>query len=185
MDPLGALERSYDDAGRVIADLKPGDLTKATPCPGWDVRAALDHLLGVIRMFTNAANGEPLPDGLAVDLSGDDPSGSFAREVKASLAAWRAPGALAKVVATPLGALPGEVAVSLGAMETAAHLHDIASGVGRPAVIDDALGEFLLPFISGLPLDGIRAAGEFGPEVATTPDAPAVERFLGLLGRRA
>src|SRR5690606_23931119 len=88
-----ALERAYDDLASVVAALTTDQLTAPTNCPGWDVRALLDHTLGTAEMFTKVNAGELVGED-AGDVVGDDPRGAVARIAATNLDAWRAPGAL-------------------------------------------------------------------------------------------
>src|SRR4029453_9234052 len=45
-DPIDALERSFDQLAKVVANLSPDQLALPTSCPDWDVRALLNHTLG-------------------------------------------------------------------------------------------------------------------------------------------
>lgn len=51
MEPLDALERAYEHAEHVVAKTTPSDYARPTPCPEWDVRALLNHLVGSISLF--------------------------------------------------------------------------------------------------------------------------------------
>lgn len=54
---IAAHEAVYDGVLAAVADLDDADWTRATGCPGWDVRAQLAHIIGVERMVL----GEALP----------------------------------------------------------------------------------------------------------------------------
>jgi uncharacterized protein (TIGR03086 family) len=183
MDEIAALERAFDHTGAYVSKLTSAQRHDPTPCPGWDVDALLDHLLGVTAMFTDARNGRPLPEALPVGLAGDDPAAAYAAVVRDGLAAWRQPGALDEECATPLGPLPGAAAALLVVMEVAAHGVDLARALRLDAEVDAEVAEVLLPFVAGLPLDAIREAGEFGPAPSVPDVAPASTRLLALLGR--
>ena len=148
------------------------------------MRTLLDHTLAFSVLMTDAANGAPMPDAPPSGIVGSDPVGAVAETVLDSLAAWRRPGALEAVVATPLGPLPGAHAVSFVVMEVAVHGTDLARATGQDDGIDPELAATVLAVLQGMPLDDIRATGRFGPEVPVPAGADAADRVLGLTGRR-
>ncbi|MDX6277894.1 MAG: Mycothiol maleylpyruvate isomerase N-terminal domain [Nocardioidaceae bacterium] len=46
VDPIDALERSWQDGASIVARVTAADLSKPTPCAGWDVKQLLNHTLG-------------------------------------------------------------------------------------------------------------------------------------------
>jgi uncharacterized protein (TIGR03083 family) len=47
----------YDQFARMLSDLAPDDWTRATDCPGWDVRAMASHVLGMAEMAASIRDG--------------------------------------------------------------------------------------------------------------------------------
>ena len=47
----------YLNFAAMLVTLKPDDWTKATECPGWDVRAMASHVLGMAEMAASIRNG--------------------------------------------------------------------------------------------------------------------------------
>ena len=66
MDVVEMCQQATDGAAAVIGTLKPDDLTRPTPCEGWDVRALINHMVGVNHRFAAAVTGEAPPDVSAV-----------------------------------------------------------------------------------------------------------------------
>jgi hypothetical protein len=58
----------------------------------------------------------------------------------------------------------GAHAAALVIMETTVHGIDLARATGQDDTIDPALAENVLTTLTGMPLDAIRAASQFGPE---------------------
>src|SRR5262245_33762241 len=90
MDVLSALERSYEQTARLVADLDADLLDAPSPCTGWDLRATLNHLLGATWMFTLINQGHAAGED-AGDVIGDDPSLAVTAAAKENLASWRQP----------------------------------------------------------------------------------------------
>ncbi|MGH9273687.1 MAG: maleylpyruvate isomerase N-terminal domain-containing protein, partial [Acidimicrobiales bacterium] len=59
MDPISVLRKAVDQTGRIVAGVKPEQLAVPTPCDDWDLRALLNHTIGVVEMFDDAAQTKP------------------------------------------------------------------------------------------------------------------------------
>jgi uncharacterized protein (TIGR03086 family) len=184
MDILTAVETSYDRLGVLASAIEPGQLDAPTPLSGWDVRVLLDHTLGFVTALTDCANGQPMAEQTATDLVQNDPVAAVQKAVHDSLAVWRRPGALEASTATPLGPMPGAQALALVVMETTIHGTDLARAIGQDEAIDPHVAPIVLQTLQAMPLDAIRAAGHFGPEVGVPPHASPAQRALALTGRR-
>jgi uncharacterized protein (TIGR03086 family) len=182
IDGITALERSYDDLAKVIANIEPGQLSLPTCCPDWDVRGLLNHILGGAVMYTLVNEGQAAGEDQG-DLIGDDPVGAVATTAATNLASWRAPGALEGDRAYPWGTFPAGAGLLINVGEVALHAWDLAKAVGQPAVIDPDVAQVVLDFYSHVPMDDMRANGVYGPEVVVAESAPVQERLLGFLSR--
>src|SRR5437870_1715721 len=70
-------------------------LDDPTPCDEWNVRALLNHLIQGQAFFQAAASGEQ-PSESPADVVGDDPARQYEEGRRATLDAFRQPGALEK-----------------------------------------------------------------------------------------
>ena len=179
---VAALEDAYGETDRLVAALTPDQLDGASPNPGWDVRATLNHILGTMQMFTLVNQGQNAGED-AGDLVGRDPIGALRHGAAANLATWRDPAAFEGDRSFPFGTFPAEAAALMNLSEVVVHTWDVATALGQGIRIDGPTAQMLLDFYSAIPLDDYRAGGAFGPEVAIAPDAPVADRFLALLGR--
>jgi uncharacterized protein (TIGR03086 family) len=184
MDILAAVETSYDRLGKLASAIGPDQLDAPTPLPGWDIRTLLDHTLGFVTAMTDCANGAPMAEQSATGIVQSDPVTAVRQTVFDSLAAWRRPGALEARTATPLGPMPGAQALALVIMETTIHGTDLARATGQDETVHPDVAADVLATLRAMPLDAIRAAGEFGPEITVPVDATPAQRILALTGRR-
>jgi uncharacterized protein (TIGR03086 family) len=184
MEILTAAETSYDRLGTLASDIGPGQLDAPTGLPGWDVRMLLDHTLGFITAMTDCANGAPMAGQTATGIVGSDPVAAIKRTVFDSLATWRRPGVLDGTTATPLGPMTGAQALALVVMETTIHGTDLARATGQDETVDPEVATLVLGTLRAMPLDAIRAAGQFGPEVPVPADATPAQQAHALTGRR-
>jgi uncharacterized protein (TIGR03086 family) len=182
IDPTTALERSYEELAKVVADLAPDQLTLPTGCPDWDVRALLNHILGGAQMYVAANEGRLVAED-AGDLVGDDPGVAVAAAAAANLGSWRAPGALEGDRTYPFGTFPAGAGLVINVGEVALHAWDVARATGRPARLDEDVAVLVLDLYRQVPMDDLRAHGVYGPEIAVSDAASAQDRLLAFLSR--
>jgi uncharacterized protein (TIGR03086 family) len=189
MEIVEALEEAVASTNGIVKGVRDEQLSLATPCTDWNVRDLMNHMLatlwrsdGVLRDVTPKVDGPPF--GLpSEDLVGDDPLASYAQASAAALVAARRPGALRSVHTTPVGDLPGSIFAVLITTDQFVHGWDLARATAQLADFDAALATYLLEQSRPLVTDDVRSA-VLGPEMEVAPDAPAIDRLVGFLGRR-
>ena len=62
MEPLEALDRTFQHAQQVMADVPPDQYDNPTPCPEWTVRRSAEHQIGVVAGSGAAAAGRVAPN---------------------------------------------------------------------------------------------------------------------------
>lgn len=177
MNEIDALERAYARAEELIANVKPEDFTKPTPCSDWDVRGLLNHYINGLKMMPAALRGEKFD--MSQPAFTGDPLGAAREAMKENLEAWRAPGALE----TPVKAMPGMRLVDLQLCDAVAHPWDLANATRQDARLPEDVVRMVFDIWEKAPLDVSRKMGAFGPQVPVPDDAPTIDRFVGLLGR--
>ena len=153
-----------------------------TPCPDWDVRTLLDHLVGGNDLYAAALAGREGP-GRGTDSLGADPVEAYRASAAAVVEAFREPGALDRPVTVPFGTVPAEMALHLRIVEVLAHGWDLARATGRTVSFPDDVVEQEIAF-SRQALPVIPA--ERSPFAASHPvpdDAAPLDRLVALLGR--
>ena len=184
-DVLPLHSRATTITRRVIDGIRPDQLTAPTPCPEWDVRALLNHIIGLHRIFVASAAGEPLPDS-GTDFVGDDPSTAFADSARQADAALRAPGALDRTYRMPWGEISGAMLGWVLFVDLVIHSWDLAKATGQPTSLDPELCATALPMVRAQmeQMASPRRPEWIGPEVPVPADAPICDRFAGFMGRR-
>jgi uncharacterized protein (TIGR03086 family) len=182
-DPIAALERSYDQLAKVVANLSPDQLTLPTGCPDWDVRGLLNHTLGGGLMYALVNDGQVAGEDQG-DVAGHDPVGAVGRTADVNLASWRADGALDGDRTYPWGTFPAGVGLLVNLGEVAVHAWDLAEATGQRATIDEDTAWLVYDLYVNLPMDDLRAGGVYGPEIPVPATAPVAHRLLGLLSRQ-
>lgn len=184
MDPLTRLEAGINQARPVIAGAGLSSYADPTPCPDWDVRAVIQHMLGALTMFRDVANeGTADPTLFERDLIGSSALDAFDTVAKEALAAWQAKG-LDGTANLPFGEFPAMFALQLPAMDMVVHAWDLATATGQHVDWDQDLIEETLEFVnSTFGADEMRG-DDFQPPVPVPDDAPTIDRLVGFLGRQ-
>jgi uncharacterized protein (TIGR03086 family) len=179
----GAVALAVDTAAAV----RPDQLDRPTPCPEYDVRALLGHLLSVLRRVAAVGRGAPpfsVPQ-VTTDVP-DDGWGAAARAAAGDvLAVWADDALLDLELTLPYGTHRGAVALATYTGELSTHTWDLATATAqRPAWDDDVLAVALAATHRMLPAEG-RAGLPFADVVPVPVDAPPVERLVAWQGRDA
>ena len=116
------------------------------------------------------------------DLLGSDPRGSFAALVETACAAAREISDLERVVHTSFGDFTTREYLYQVNMFRGLRAHDIARVVGYDVQLPPALVEGIWNEVSPH-AEEWRAIGVFPSAVPVPPDAPLLDRLLGLTGR--
>lgn len=158
-----------------------------TPCPDWDVRGLVHHLVyenvWTPPMMEGATVSE-VGDRFEGDLLGDDPTGAFEAASARAVAAIHDPGAMERTVHLSFGDFPGhEYAMQLFA-DHLIHAWDLARAIGADERLDPdlvaACGEW---FASRE--EAYRAAGAIAPRAPIADAADPQTRLLAAFGRQA
>ncbi|PWK81038.1 uncharacterized protein (TIGR03086 family) [Lentzea atacamensis] len=178
------LTPAADRLAGLVRNVTDGDLKAPTPCPDYTVGDLLDHVNGLAVAFTMAALKTPLEatgSGDASRLPLD-----FRESVPERLAelaqAWRAPQAWEGMTRAGGIDLPGEVAAAVALDEIVLHGWDLARATGQPFDVAENLLEVVHGFVSSIGPDD-RDGSLFGAAVEVSPDAPLLDRVVGLSGR--
>ena len=184
-DTLALLERALDQTAAIIGAIPASQSGLPTPCPDWDVRALVRHLVGQdMRNFLVSARGETADWQAPAGELGEDWVAEFRDRAGPLLAAWRAAD-LAQPIAMPGGGeapLRGRADQQIA--ELATHGWDLVKATGQRADLDPVLAEHALAWSHRVLRPEFRGPGKaFGLEVPVSPDAPAYERLAGWFGR--
>jgi uncharacterized protein (TIGR03086 family) len=181
-DPVALLGRCLDHTGEVVHRVTAEQLTRATPCTEWDVRALLTHLINVVDRCTSAVTNSEVPSVDAIDLAqlvaAYDAAATRAKE------AWRTPGVLDRDLNTSWGVSAARTVCRLNLADTLVHSWDLARAIGVATDgWDDELADAALAFMHEMMKPEFRGGPGFGPEVTVAADATVYERLAAFAGR--
>jgi uncharacterized protein (TIGR03086 family) len=185
MDMPALLDEAVPRTGKIVAGVRPEQLDDSTPCSEWDVRALLNHVIGVASVFSHVGEGTPInrPDAQTAYFEGDGYAPAYDEATAGLLAAWRRPGVLEATLTLPFGDVPGQVAASINFIDVLVHGWDLARATGQDVRLDDHLAQPALELSRSIMNDQLRASGAFGSEVPVRACAPAGDRLVAFLGR--
>lgn len=168
---LTVLSRALDQAVSVIDGVQDSQLGDPTPCPGWDVRRLVAHLVAAPARFVEMSNGGQ-PDWSSDPPIGLDEAGSsFRASADELLATWRAQGQDADTSMA-----------DWQTAEVAVHTWDLVRATGQVPDLDPEVADRGRAFMSAGLTDDNRAPA-FGPEVQVPGDAPVYVRLAAVAGR--
>ena len=147
-----------------------------TPCPDWDARAVVEHVIG----FHDFLLLRPL--GVRALRPRDDPAARWDATSAALFGALAIDATLDRSTELPGGGT-STPRTMIGALTTDVLIHtwDLERAIRTPSLLDDALCEcaYAAARTSGLR----RADGMIGPEISVADNAPAVDRLVAFYGR--
>jgi uncharacterized protein (TIGR03086 family) len=182
MDPIERIERATAVANDKVRGVRADDLGKPTPCPEFDLRGLLNHMIGGLGMLTTAAGGgkAAIPEG---DQFGANPGEDYERRRGELLQALGGPGVLDRNWEMPFGSMPGAMMANIAFMEHLTHAWDVAKASGQDSTLPGDLVEECMAVVT--PMDAmLRIPGVCGPAVPVPADASTTDKLVAFLGRQ-
>ena len=183
-DDIDLLESVLDKTAGLVAGVSPADHDAQTPCPDYDVRTLVNHITGWVQMFAASANGETFDGDPTAHEAGDDPGAEFRAAADQVVAGWRKHG-LDRKVTMMGGEQPAQMVLNMTLMEYLAHGWDLAVATDQPIpYTDDEASAVLERAQTTLPAQYRGPDKVFGDIVEVADSAPAIDRFVGFMGRQ-
>ena len=177
--------RALEATSRIVRGVAADRWHATTPCPGWDARALVNHLVaGNLWAAELAAGGtvESAGSRLNGDVLGPDPAGSYDASAKTAAEAFRTPGALDAPCAVSYGPVPGSVYAGHRFIDVFIHGWDLAVATGQDTTLDAGLVRACQEIIEPQ-LEAFPSAGALGGPLPVPPGADTQAHFLAMLGR--
>lgn len=180
---LADLDRALAATEAVVASIGADQWSAPTPCTELDARGVLNHLVRGNLLFAAIIRDEPRP-APGADHLGEAPLAAFQQAAAGLREAFAEPGVLELVFQAPFGTAPGTALVHVRIVEVLVHGWDLARATGQPADFPDDAAERALARSTQQLTERPQGPGApFAAEVPVPPDAPAVDRLAGWLGR--
>ena len=177
---------------RLVLGTRDDQLTDPTPCPEYTVGDLIHHIGGLTLAFTGAAHKQPVP---GADQGGTGDASQLetgwrlliARDLEVLAESWRNPAAYeGPTMAGPVE-LPGAEAAQVALNEVVVHGWDLAAATGQRYAADPTslriCTDFARPWST--PETADQRGDAFGIVIGVPDDAPALDKLLGMMGRRA
>ena len=177
--------RAVDAFLAAVDQVPDGAWAAPTPCPDWDVRALVNHVVGEDRWVVPLLEGRTIAevgDALDGDLLGAAPPESATTAGKAASAAFAEPGATERTVHLSFGDTPAEEYVRQLAADHLIHAWDLAVATGADPTMDEAAVRACADWFAGRE-HLYRQSGAIGPAAEVPPTASEQDRLLAAFGR--
>lgn len=168
--------------------VRPGDLTRPTPCADWDLGALLAHMTAQHHGFAAAAAGRGADPAAWRETPTDDPTAAYVAAAEAVTAAFAAP--VERFVlpeVTRAADFPAAQAIGFHLVDYVVHGWDVATalGVTYPEP-DEAVVTAALHVARAVPDGAARTVpgAAFAPALPAPDGAGALDTVLTLLGRQ-
>ncbi|WBB81713.1 TIGR03086 family metal-binding protein [Micromonospora sp. WMMD882] len=185
MELLEAYRRGLTGFVGLVDQVAPDQWSAPTPCPDWDVRALVDHVV------TEELWSVPLLDGATVESVGDrldgdqlgpDPVGAARDAVRQAERAAAAPGALDRDVRLSAGPTPAREYLRQLLAEHLVHGWDLAVAIGVAPRLDGAAVRECARWFTERVSD-YQAGSLVRPAVEVPADADEQDRLVAAFGR--
>jgi uncharacterized protein (TIGR03086 family) len=177
----------------VVAAVTPDDLSRPTPCAGWNLLDLLAHMTVQHHGFAAAARGGASAtvweSTRVVDAVATDPGGTYAAAVADVLDAFAADGVLDATFPLPEfgpgATFPGAQAIGFHFVDYVVHGWDVARSIGAHFALPHDVVAAVLPLVLVVPDGEFRTmdGAPFAPAIATVDRTTDLNRILSHLGR--
>lgn len=166
-----------------MAGVRADQLDLPTPCPDFDVRVLLDHLVTWLRVFDGAINERVLDWDPNAGQTYDDWTERFTAAGESALGGLRAQG-FDRPMTMTTDPMPGHVVLEMMLMEYVGHGWDLAVASNQLSPFSDDEVEVAMTSATGLIQSEHRGSQSYFDHIVEVSDAAGpTERFVAFLGR--
>lgn len=178
------LSHALTAVATLIDGVQPHQRAAPTPCPEWNARTLVRHLVGGHLYFAAVLTEAPAPDFADLRL-GDDPAETFRDTGPRLEAAFADDRVYDRTYPHPLRAMTGLELLHLRVGEIVVHGWDLATATAQStSLLSDELVEPELEFARARMSEIARGPGQMiGHEQPVDPTATAIDPFAAYLGR--
>jgi len=178
----------------VVSAVSTDDLSRPTPCVGWNLSDLLAHMTVQHRGFAAAAHGRGADPAVwdpatVADAVASDPAATYSVAANAVVDAFAGAEVLDASFALPEfgpgATFPGSVAISFHFVDYVVHGWDVARTLGHRFELPDDVVAAVLPIALLVPDGDFRTAANafFGPAIPSPGSDDDLGRILAYLGR--
>ena len=188
-EDLRALHLASHQLRATFELIDDADWLRPTPCPDWDLRALVDHVVGGNWFTCGVLDGRSADDALAETMTAFEHGDVDVSRASAScvdqVAAFARAGVFEQTWQHVAGPLTGRAMLRLRLHDLIVHLWDVQTSLG---ITDSLPAELIAWGQAELADEGSLAAAHFGVEAIDTLRFPTAElepttRYLSTFGR--
>lgn len=183
MEPIEQLSYILPTLNATVDRIQTMQMNDPTPCSEFTVHDVLDHMIVLGGSFAYWFRGDEAPELKAPAVYGWVPAAEFREVMDDLLDAVKSPGAMERLITTPMGEMPGETFARLVAFDGLIHGWDLAKSTGQgfevPAAVICAVDDFARGALTPETRDGNR----FKDATSAPEDADQLERLVAFSGR--
>ena len=171
----------------IVAGVADDQWSLATPCPDWNVRELVNHVVTGNWWAAELGAGKTIADvgdRLDGDVLGTDPLAAYDASAAAASAVFGAPGAMEAPCAVSYGPVPGEVYAGHRFLDVLVHGWDVAAATGQDTTLDPGLVEACWAVVEPQ-AELLVDSGMFATDVEAPSGADRETALLAVLGRTA
>lgn len=158
-------------------------LTEPTACDKFSVHDVLNHMIVLGGTFSYLFRGEEPPTIEPPFVYGWVPASELRTTMAGLLEAVRSPGAMERIIATPVGPRPGTTFARFVAFDGLVHGWDLAMATGMRLQVPDEVVEDVAAFARQAIGPEMRDGDTFKTEVAPADGATPLQRLAAFSGR--
>jgi uncharacterized protein (TIGR03086 family) len=170
----------------VVQRAGQADLGSPTPCPDFELKGLINHLIGTTGALVRVGLRSPLdstdPYGSSVDSTGGDWQATLSTNLDSLARVWGDTSAWEGTVDMGGHEMPAAMIAEMAMAEMALHGWDLARATGQQLTLADDVAAELRRSIEETGELG-RSTGAYGPEVLLAEDGTEFERALAASGR--
>ena len=185
MDKIGLLTGILVKTEDIMEGVKKEMRQFSTPCPDYKVEDLINHMVGWLRLFDAECNGRIYDENAAEYHCQIHPATEFHAAAKSLIDGWKKYG-FDRTVHFVSGDLPAEMVYTMTTMEYLTHGWDLAVATDQPIPYTEQEAEATLArAVITLPPKYRGTNMPFGEIVEVADSAPAMDRFIGFMGRKS
>lgn len=170
--------------GNAVRDIADHEWELPTPCPDWNVKELVTHVVLGEAHLPAVLTGETevTQTAYSAEMLGADPLAVWRGTALRAIEAARTDGVAEATMTLDMGAVTGHQLLAYRITDNVVHAWDLGSAVARQSPIDERFAEWLLDFWQPAAPD-LGQTAFFGRPIKIDAGASSSTRLLALLGR--
>lgn len=183
MEPIEQLSHILPRLNATVDRIQTMQMNDPTPCSQFTVHDVLNHIMVLGGSFAHLFRGEDVPEPKPHGVYGWVPAAEFRAVIDDLFGAIQSPGAMDRMITTPMGEMPGETFARLVAFDGLVHCWDLASSTGQTVEIPADVIEAVDQFARGALSLEMRDGDTFKCATTAPEGSSQLEQLVAFTGR--